>query len=149
MAKLEKSAITLRRADGKPVGRGFAEMAMAVPVPSDWGPWRLEADGSPQLIHGSGQGDYYVSLGSCTSSAEVLDRIIQVAEKTWADNATTGALITALDDILRPQSTLCSAGQPKTTTTAEINERAQAAQATRVLGFQLYPQAAEAYGRTS
>jgi hypothetical protein len=149
MSKLDKSAITLRKSDGTPVGDGLAEMAMAVPLPSDWGPWRLDVGDSPQLVHGLGGGEYCISLGSCTSSAEVLDWISQVAEKKWADNATTGALVAALDDILRPQATLCSGGQPQTTTKAEIDERARAVQAQRVRGFQLYPEAVEAYGRTS
>jgi hypothetical protein len=44
----------------------------------------------------------------------VLDWIIQVAEKTWADDATVAGLVRALDDVLHPQAHLCSMGASKT-----------------------------------
>lgn len=73
---------------------------------------------------------YEVDLYRCTSSAEVLDWIIQIAGKEWAsaehggddsehnpdgwtDDAILAGLVRALDDVLHPQAHLCSFGTSK------------------------------------
>jgi len=57
-----------------------------------------------------GQVDYQVALEQCTTSAQVLDWIMQVLGKTWATDATVAGLVRQLDRLLRPQKTLCSRG---------------------------------------
>ena len=53
---------------------------------------------------------YEVDLERCTTSAEMLDWICQVAEKTWATPDTVGNLAMALNELLRPQATVCALG---------------------------------------
>jgi hypothetical protein len=50
----------------------------------------------------------------------VLDTTMQVAGKGWVTNACLAGLVRALDDILHPQSTLCSCGTNKRLTETQI-----------------------------
>lgn len=93
----------------------------ATPRAGDWGPWRL--DGRTCVLYPDEPYRYEVDLETCTSSAEVLDWICQIAGKTWADDATLAGLVRALDDVLRPQATLCPSGQSKQLTAAAIRAR--------------------------
>lgn len=88
---------------------------------SDWGPWRLDTENC--VLYPVEPYRYEIDLETCTTSAEVLDWICQIAGKTWADNATLAGLIRALDDILNPQSFLCSGGASKEITAAAIRAR--------------------------
>lgn len=56
-------------------------------------------------------GYYAVDLETCRTAAETLDWIFQVAGKMWASPEVLGNLILALDELLAPQSTLCSFGR--------------------------------------
>ncbi|MFT4174075.1 MAG: hypothetical protein QM639_16045 [Rhodocyclaceae bacterium] len=69
-----------------------------------WGPWEFNAE---HLTLENKVEQYYVSLGRCNNSAEVLDWIAQIAHKTWADDATVAHLVRALDDVLRLQQNYC------------------------------------------
>ncbi len=60
-----------------------------------------------------GPGRYDVDLKQCTTSAEVLDWIMQVEEKRWATDQVLAQLLRELDRILQPQRTLCSEGKEK------------------------------------
>lgn len=71
-----------------------------------WGPWTLNV-GVYTLEHD----DYEVDLEQCTTSAEVLDWIAQVATKPWATDEVIAGLVRALNDVLAPQEHLCSSGQ--------------------------------------
>src|SRR5262249_11814634 len=53
---------------------------------------------------------YEVDLEQCTTSAEMLDWIFQVAKKTWARGEVVRDLVKILNKLLRPQGTLCSFG---------------------------------------
>ena len=89
-------------------------------TPHDWGPWRLD----PQwyvLVRDDPR--YEIDLEKCTSSAHVLDWIMQINGKTWGDHATIAGLVHAFDDLLHPQSTLCSFGQPTKLTKAAVRQR--------------------------
>lgn len=55
--------------------------------------------------------EYYVSLDECTTSAQVLDWIMQVTSKTWATDKILADLLRALVDLIHPQATLCSGGE--------------------------------------
>lgn len=84
-------------------------------APRDWGGWSVVADGDfqkPALTLGQ---LYLVELSECTNTAAVLDRICQVAQKAWADDAIIAGLVRALNSVLKPQANLCpfgSAGFP-------------------------------------
>ena len=72
-----------------------------------WGNWRLNA-ANLTLEHVNG--GYYVDLEKMNTSAQMLDWIFQVRGKVWASDQDMGNLLTALDEIFRPQATLCSGG---------------------------------------
>lgn len=78
-------------------------------IEGDWGPWALDST-NRELVHRDG--DYPIDLMRCYDSAAVLDWIMQVAGKRWSDPKTTAGLVTAINDIIHPQSTLCSWGNP-------------------------------------
>lgn len=61
-----------------------------------------------------GNGERYaVPLRGITGSAEMLDWTFQLRMKTWVTNDVIGDLISAFQDILRPQQTLCGGGVDK------------------------------------
>jgi hypothetical protein len=53
---------------------------------------------------------YEVDLEQCTTSAEMLDWICRVAGTDWATPDTVGNLAMAFNELLRPQSTVCTMG---------------------------------------
>ena len=73
-----------------------------------WGGWRLDKEAVALVYE---EMDYDVRLSECNSSAQILDWIIQIAEKTWATNDVIGELVRALNDILGIQGNFCSQGQ--------------------------------------
>lgn len=77
----------------------------------EWGPWNLDGDVYVLWTDAPGY-RYEVDLEQCTTSAQVLDWICQVARKEWPgrDRIIAG-LVTAVDDVLTPQAHLCSCGQ--------------------------------------
>ena len=76
--------------------------------PLRWGLWSLDA-GSYVLNH-NGVAGYWVDLEWCRSSAEVLDWIVQVSRKWWADSHDVAMLVAALDAVLRLQKNVCGLG---------------------------------------
>ena len=76
-----------------------------------WGNWRLNAT-NLTLEHLTGDHlDYYVDLEKMNTSAEMLDWIFQVRGKAWASDQDMGDLLTAFDELLKPQVNLCSGGR--------------------------------------
>lgn len=71
----------------------------------DWGGWTCNG---VEFIHRPS--GYPIDIDRCTTSAELLDWLMQVAKKTWANDATLAGLCRAFNDVLRPQATLCSGG---------------------------------------
>jgi hypothetical protein len=63
---------------------------------------------------------YEIDLADCTTSAKVLDWIIQIEGKAWADPMCLAGLIRAFNDILDPQTNLCSGGHGKVMTVEAI-----------------------------
>jgi hypothetical protein len=84
-----------------------------------WGGWRLEG---LALSYPAYPGDacYPIDVERFTTSAEMLDMIMQVAKKPWADDECLAGLVRALNDILQPQGTLCSFGRDRKLTPAKI-----------------------------
>lgn len=97
-------------------GKSLRDMAQAaqIPYPLDgdrWGDWEFDAK-NLVLAYKSGRfPDYEVPLAEMNSSAAMLDWIFQIGGKSWADAKILGDLVMALDDLLRPQATLCSTGK--------------------------------------
>lgn len=82
-----------------------------------WGPWVLNVS-TFTLDHD----DYQVDLEQCTTSAEVLDWIAQVAEKPLATNEVIAGLVRAINDVLAPQQHLCSGGKHLTLTGKQMRQ---------------------------
>jgi hypothetical protein len=103
------------------------------PVGSGWGPWTLNhLIFALEMLERPDRFTYCIDLEQCTTSAEVLDWICQVAAKTWADDATLAGLVRALADVLHPQGTLCSSGQSRRLSKARIRQQVrEVAEATR------------------
>jgi hypothetical protein len=74
-----------------------------------WGPWHLDR-AHRVLWTDAGRYYYELDLDGCTSSAQVLDWICQIAGKLWGDTEVVAGLVYALDDVLHPQANLCSFG---------------------------------------
>lgn len=64
--------------------------------------------------------DYEVDPELCTTAAQALDRIAQVAGKTWATSECVGELVTALNLLLELQANLCPFGQARRADAAAI-----------------------------
>lgn len=158
---LNRENIRLRDKDGNALGESFPggcynggelvaynsdELAASVPVPSDWGPWRLDLESL--VLYSVRPCHYEVDLERCLTSAEVLDRMAQVAQKSWADNALIAGLIRALCDVLHPQVNLCSFGADMRLDKARVRQQAQDAADVRDEGLRVYPELqARAAGR--
>ena len=74
-----------------------------------YGPWKFDRK-ALILTHKNG---YEINVAEWKTSAEVLDWIFQVQTKAWNDPETMHALIEAIEDIIHPQSSLCSSGIEK------------------------------------
>jgi hypothetical protein len=78
----------------------------------DWHGWTLRGTVLSYPAYANGN-RYGFELTRFVSSARMLDIIMQVDGKTWATAHCLAGLIHALNDILRPQATLCSMGRDK------------------------------------
>jgi hypothetical protein len=85
-----------------------------------WGGWRLDGELCLWYPAYPGGGAYPVDIERFTTSAVVLDLIMQVAKKDWADDKCLAGLVRALNDILQPQANLCSCGVSKELSPAKI-----------------------------
>jgi hypothetical protein len=95
-----------------------------------WNGWRLEDWGKGvlggwHLVYPAyAGGGYPIDIERFTTSAEMLDLVMQVARKGWATDVCLAGLVRALNDILQPQANLCTCGTDKTMTRKEIAARA-------------------------
>lgn len=88
--------------------------------PLRWGEWELDRE-QLVLVNHAAYG-YRVHLEECTSSAEVLDWIMQIANKSWGTHVCLGSLVDALNALLRPQANLCFGGEDKQITSERVIE---------------------------
>ena len=56
---------------------------------------------------------YRVDLERCQTSAQVLDWIMQVAGKAWANDHVIADMVRAIDKYANPQRNMCSHGEEK------------------------------------
>lgn len=108
----------------------FTELKGKSPEWHDWGPWRIEVSDDPKdrwaVLVTSQPYAYEVDLYRCRTSAEVLDWIIQINDKEWANSKVIVAgLIAAIRTVLNPQGTLCGFGNSKSLTVEQIHEYAR------------------------
>src|ERR1700691_1366124 len=81
---------------------------LSKPLPERWGKWKL--DRVRRAIYYDGPQDYWFPLAQTNNSAEVLDWIVQLHEKSWATPEDIGNLVAALDDIFDLQNNICGCG---------------------------------------
>jgi hypothetical protein len=137
----------LRNAAGEPLGQPLCggwvytgtDLFAAVHPADSWGPWEL--DTAVYVLRMDEPFGYEVDLEECTTSARVLDRIVQVAHKTDADDATIAGLVRALGDILSPQANLCSFGASKRLAKTRTRELAVRARERREQALAVYGEA--------
>jgi hypothetical protein len=87
---------------------------------TEWGCWKYHPE-NLTLECGDERGFIYeVDLERCSTSAGGLDWVFQVHRKRWATAEIVKDLLTALDDLLNPQGTLCSFGRSSTINPREI-----------------------------
>ena len=77
---------------------------------SHWGSWSFKPESLVLVCEAAEAKGYEVDLERCTTSAEMLDWLCQVAEKDWATAELVGNLVLALNDLLRPNASVCSMG---------------------------------------
>ena len=77
--------------------------------PTTWGRWTFD-EHNLTLVH-EAQMAYEIDLEECTTSAETLDWIAQVAGKQWIASTDLGDLVRALDELIGLQENLCSFGR--------------------------------------
>lgn len=98
---------------------------------SDWGGWYLDVfidDWSLRLnFPHSGHLRYEIELERCCTSAEVLDHVMQVANKRWATDEIVAGLVRALNEVLHPQAKLCSFGNDRHLSVTQVRELARRA----------------------
>jgi hypothetical protein len=82
-----------------------------------WAGWSLDRAKYTLSCRG-----YEVDLEECTTSAEMLDWIMQVAGKSWATPEIVAGLVQAFADILDPQRHLCSGGASRLLTESRIRD---------------------------
>jgi hypothetical protein len=75
------------------------------------GGWRFIKDARVLELHDAeGRWRYEVDLDRCRTAAEMMDWIFQIEGKSWATDPIVRGLIRALNELLKPQATLCSGG---------------------------------------
>jgi len=66
---------------------------------TNWGSWTFNTTNAC-LEHPMGTSPYQVPVYEMTNSAEILDWIFQIEEKTWATSQVIGDFVAAIADIL-------------------------------------------------
>jgi hypothetical protein len=82
---------------------------------NDFGTWRLKRRTMVLVTTEPGY-EYEVDLEECTTPAQTLDWIMQVAGKPWGTPQVVGDLALAINTVMIPQENLCSFGHNLTIT---------------------------------
>jgi hypothetical protein len=101
-------------------------MVKALKNGTRWGDWKLDTRDSVLVLDTRIDGmrhHYEIGLSDITDSAHMLDWIFQLRMKAWVTNDVMGDLLTAFQDIFRPQTSLCGAGHNKKLDAAAHLER--------------------------
>ena len=99
-------------------GQELHAACACIPSPADgdrWGAWVFDAKRLTLTYEpADSPGWWEVDLERMITPARMLDAIFGFSTKVWAPRKAKGDLVEALEDLLDPQSTLCSWGQAKT-----------------------------------
>jgi hypothetical protein len=90
-----------------------------MPVPNldrdDFGHWtRNRSNNTLEYRDDQGRFRYYVDFDRCRTSAQVLDWIFQIHQKTWCSAQDLKDLLKAIRYVINPQARLCSFAMSKT-----------------------------------
>ena len=78
----------------------------------EWGGWRYDyEEGKIATLTYAPAADYWIPVGSIKTAHEILDWIVQVSQKNWANSDVLAGLVHALDDVLNIQANFCPSGQ--------------------------------------
>lgn len=78
---------------------------------TEWGNWTYDSAGFTLThVRKGSQEDYCVCLEERVDSAKTLDWIMQLVHKKWIGAQDALDFLNALDDVLSPQSNMCSRG---------------------------------------
>ncbi len=72
---------------------------MAIQDGHRWGKWVYKKDTLEIVYHSEEKWEYGVDLERCRNSSDILDWIIQIAQKSWATPEDIGNLVRALDEL--------------------------------------------------
>ncbi len=78
-----------------------------------WGPWKLGSRNALFCYDPAGKFDnpvYWIDLEQMDSSAQILEKICDVANKNWATADLVANLVWALEDIFDPRRNMCPGG---------------------------------------
>lgn len=78
-----------------------------------WGDWTLDARDSVLVLDtriDDAKHHYEIDLRDIRDSAHMLNWIFQLRMKAWVSNDVMGDLLSAFQDIFRPQTFLCGGG---------------------------------------
>jgi len=80
-----------------------------------WGHWRyVKRDLALEYITDDGYMRYDITLNRCRTSAQILDWLCQISQKSWATPEDVGNLLKALDDLAGGlQGCVCSFGHER------------------------------------
>lgn len=80
-------------------------------VQPTWGGWELwQSKEEPTLLQYNRAANYWIPIDDLKTSAQVLDWIAQVKQKSWAGDSCLAGLVRALDDCLNLQANFCGSG---------------------------------------
>jgi hypothetical protein len=90
-----------------------------------WGDWTLDTRDSVLVLDTKidGMRHHAIPLVDISDSTRMLDWIFQLRTKKWMTNDVMGDLLSAFQDIFRPQLFLCGAGRDKKLDAASYLER--------------------------
>ncbi len=77
----------------------------------EWGHWQLNLATKCLEFREEGSWRYEVDLDRCKTSAQILDWLCQLLEKSWVTTTDVGCLLQALDDLSGGlQASVCGCG---------------------------------------
>lgn len=89
--------------------KSFADIQAPLPA-SSWGDWKFDPETLTLENTNRRASEYWIAFANCNSSGQLLDWIFQITNKRWCDEKTTKDLLTAIQEILRPQTNYCPYG---------------------------------------
>ncbi len=72
---------------------------MAIQDGHRWGKWAYNKDTLTIVYHSGEKWEYEVDLERCKTTSDILDWIVQIAQKAWATPEDIGNLVRALDEL--------------------------------------------------